>query len=275
MKSYSIEPYNRFLQISLSIIKHEIRPANKVTFFSEVDLSEVEAIRAAALEQGQKKPSYTTFVAKAVALALLEFPYANRRVYRRVWLPFSKPRMQKFNQIDLSVAVERWLPDAEMVAFVDILREADKLSLDEITVRLRELATSDTETNQQWREFSTLVQRFPSWLAGLAIRLPLYSPDLWVKYRGGAVVITSPAKYGVDVVSANWWAPIGVSFGMVRKRPVVCDDQLAAHPTFTLTLNFDARVMAGAQGARFCKGIIDNLEQAQTKMADYINTEQA
>ena len=37
-----------------------------------------------------------------------------------------------------------------------------------------------------------------------------------------------------------------------------------------LTLNFDRRVMAGAQAGRFFKGIIDVLEHAEVEMAAYL-----
>ena len=40
-----------------------------------------------------------------------------------------------------------------------------------------------------------------------------------------------------------------------------------ASPTFTLILNFDRRVMAGAQAARFFKRMVDLLEHAETALA--------
>ena len=55
--------------------------------------------------------------------------------------------------------------------------------------------------------------------------------------------------WGVDTVFANWWSPIGISFGLVSERPVVREHVIVARPTFNLTLNFDVRIMAGAQAA--------------------------
>jgi len=49
---------------------------------------------------------------------------------------------------------------AESVAFIDVLRDADQLSLDTITERLHELAVSDSSTNKQWRDFSAVISRY-------------------------------------------------------------------------------------------------------------------
>src|SRR5206468_3362367 len=93
--------------------------------------------------------------------------------------------------------------------------------------------------------------------------------SLWVKWRGGAVLVSSPAKYGVDVVVGSWSHPLGVSFGLVKPRPVVRDGAVVARTTFTLTLNFDRRVMAGAQAARFFRRVVERLERAETELAPY------
>lgn len=263
--SYEIEPNNRFFQANRTIVEAEIKPAHTVTFVSEVDLTEIEEVRAMA---GKEKPSYTAFVAKAVALALKEFPYANRRVMKRWWLPFFGPRLQKFEKIDVTVAAERDMPGIEYCAFADIIREADTKSLGDLTHWLKDLATCTAETNTQWRTFSSLIKKLPRFLSAMIIRTPLWFPKLWVKYRGGAVLISSPAKYGVDSVLTTWTWPLGISFGFVKKRPIVKDDKLVAAPTFNLTLNFDRRVMAGAQGARFFNRLVSLLTHARTELAE-------
>ena len=83
------------------------------------------------------------------------------------------------------------------------------------------------------------------------------------------MLVSSPAKYGVDVVVGTWSHPLGVSFGLVKPRPVVRGTEIVACLTFALTLNFDRRVMAGAQAARFFKRMVDLLEHAETEMAPY------
>ncbi|HYN78624.1 MAG TPA: 2-oxo acid dehydrogenase subunit E2, partial [Lamprocystis sp. (in: g-proteobacteria)] len=259
-----IEPRNRFLSAVISIVEFEIkRPGSTVTFLSQVDLSQIERVRGEAARAGIRKPSYTACVMKAVALALREYPYANRRLVR---FPLIGPRVQRFNHIDAAVLIERELPEAPMVAFVDMIRDADGRTLADLTGRLHDLATSDTSTNEQWASFSTIITRLPGFLSRWVIRLPALIPSLWVRYRGGAYVISSPAKYGVDMIAATWPWPLGVSFGLVKDRPVAVDGALVVRPTFTLTLNFDRRIMAGAQAGRFYKRIVDLLESAETAL---------
>jgi pyruvate/2-oxoglutarate dehydrogenase complex dihydrolipoamide acyltransferase (E2) component len=264
---YRIESPNPFFLSNKAIVEFEIRPSNTVTFVSEVDLSEIEQIRRLA---GKDKPTYTAFIAKAVAMAFKEFPYANRRICRRLWLPFVGPRLQQFTRCDITVACERNEPGTEVAVFADVIRDVDKLCLADITDWLKNLNASTPETNQQWRTFSLLITRFPQWLSRLLIRIPYMFPSQWVKYRGGATLISSPAKYGVDVVAATWSWPLGISFGLVKERPVVRDGQVVPCTTFALTLNFDRRVMAGAQGARFFNRLVEILEHAGTEMAAFL-----
>lgn len=264
---FAIEPRNRYFEANLNAVEHEIRPGNTVSFLCEVDLTEIERIRADATPGA--RPSYTAFVVKAVALALKALPYANRRVCRPPRL-FSGPRLQAFHRVDVAVAVERDLPGAESVAFIDVLRDADAMSLAEIGDALRALATCDASTNRQWREFSGIIARFPAWLAALLIRLPCGFPGLWARYRGGAALVSSPAKYGVDAVLGTWMHPLGISFGLAKLRPVVRDGAVAARPTFHLSVNFDRRVMAGGPAARFVRRVADLLEQAESSMAPYL-----
>jgi pyruvate/2-oxoglutarate dehydrogenase complex dihydrolipoamide acyltransferase (E2) component len=260
---FEIEPKNRFANAVRSIVEFEIRPGNTVTFLSEIDLTEIEQLRQSL---GDRRPSYTAFVAKAVALALREFPYANRRISRRAWLPFAGPRLQKFNHCDIAVACERNEPGTEVATFADVLRDADQLSLIEISQWLHALNTCDLQSNRQWRTFQSIITRLPHWLSTLLIRIPYFFPSLWDKYRGASVLISSPAKYGVDVVAATWSWPLGISFGLVKERPVVRAGQVVACPTFMLTLNFDRRVMAGAQAARFFHRLTELLEHAATEL---------
>src|SRR5262249_7017696 len=139
-----IEPKNKFFTANRAIVEFEIRPGNTVSFASEVDLTEVELLRGRT-PQGGRKPSYTAFVAKAVALALKACPYANRRVCRRLWRPLATPGLQAFDRCDVAVAVEREVPGAEAVAFIDILRNADLSSLGEITESLYALSICDVD----------------------------------------------------------------------------------------------------------------------------------
>lgn len=265
---YEVRKVHKFFDVNATIVEREINSGVTVTFSSEVDLSEIEEIRSAC-ESGYK-PSYTAFVAKAVALALKEFPYANRRILRAGWFPFFSTRMQQFNTCDIAVACEKNLEDIEVSTFIDILRNAEKLSLFEITEWLHDLAHCDEVNNKQWHDYKKIIFKAPPWFAKFLIGLPVNITRLWSLWRGGAVIISSPAKYGVDAVSGAWMNPLGVTFGIVKKRPVVRGNEIVVRTTFVFSLNFDRRVMAGAQAARFFQRIVFNLEHASTALACHL-----
>lgn len=256
---YMLEPHNRWVEAMAGICAFEIRPGNTVTLASEVDLTEVGSLRGTMTP----KPSYTAFVVKSLALTLRHMPHANRRLCRSPWWPFAR-RMQRFDSCDVLVNGERHVEGAESVTFADICHDADKKSVKEINAWLRQLAVADESNNAQWRTFSKLIRRCPAWLAKYLIRLPCYFPSLWPKYRGGAAQISSPAKYGVDYMIGSWNAPLGVSFGLVKERPVVKNGQVVPCLTTILSLNFDRRVMAGAPAARFLRHWIDLLESPRS-----------
>lgn len=253
------ESTNRFFRVFCALPEREIEAHVSVSFSSTIDLSVVEAARAEAARAGRRKPSYTAFVIQAVSRALREYPYANRRVFRSPWR-LGGPWLHSFEQADITVAAERDVPGREYIAFVDVLRGADGQSLDEINAWLAALARSDEESNQQWREFSSLIRRLPWRLTALILRLPAWIPSWWERYRGAAVLVSSPAKYGVGSVTASWAWPIGISFGYVEPKPVVRHGEVVIRPCFEFLMNFDRRVMAGAAAAKFFKRVCELIE---------------
>jgi len=240
-----------------SMVEYELDYSQTVTLVSEVDLSEIEKLRG---QLGAERPSYTALVVRALALALRDFPYANQRILRGRFFPLLKSRIQKFDHSDITVATERDLPGVTNVASVDILRSAEDLSLPAINSILRKLAQSDESTNENWRKQKFFMTARPRWLFRFLSKFPNWFPKAWVDYRGGAAVVSSPAKYGADTLVTSWAWPIGVSFGFVKERPVVRDGKVVACPTFNLILNFDRRIMAGAQAGRFFARIKEYLE---------------
>jgi len=267
-RPYSKNIPHKFFHVARSLVGKEIRPGNTVTFVNEIDLTCLEAVRASW--PALRKPTYTAFIAKAAAIALVEFPYANRRLYRLPLLPMFRTRMQTFNEVNIAVACERNEPGIEVATFIDIMKNVDQRSLTEIGEWLEALANSCTSSNRQWRDFFNLICRFPGWLSSFIVSLPCHFPSLWWKWRGGSMIISSPGKYGIDFMIASWPAPLGVSFGLAKSRPVIRNGVVVAARTLMLTLNWDRRVMAGAQAARFFKRMSDILENPAETMKEWL-----
>ena len=150
-----------------------------------------------------------------------------------------------------------------------MIRDADAATIDDITATVLALGKSDLSANPRYREFGGRMGRIPAWLGGRSS----WSPRRWVEQRGGAVLVSSPVKHGVDAVLGTWTHPIGVSFGSVKLRPVVVGTSVAARPTFFLSVNFDRRIMAGGLAARFFHRAVEILENAEEEMKPYLPQE--
>ncbi|MFO1320383.1 MAG: 2-oxo acid dehydrogenase subunit E2 [Burkholderiales bacterium] len=263
MKDYETLPRNPYFEV-LGSLNRENRSDCKVGMLTEVDLTQCARLRERLGKETGTKPSYTAFVAAAIVRALQAMPEANRIVVTR-W-PFGR-RIVQLNRIDISVLVERDRPGSEQATYAATMEHVDSLDLVSITKTLQGFAQSTEETSPRWKTFRTIVEKVPAFIARRLLTVPNLSPELWIKHRGGAVAISSPAKYGVDMMVATWPWPIGFSFGFVKPRPWVVDGKLEVRTTMVVTMSFDRRLLAGAPGARFFNLVCQNLESAETTLS--------
>lgn len=258
MADYTILKKSRYFEV-LGGLNAENRGDDKVAMLSELDMSAAEAVRSSLVESTGIKPSYTALVAKAVSLTLREQPHANRVPIG--WLLWR--RVVQLHRIDMTVAVERDQPGSEQAVFAGTIRNTDSMGLVELTRELQALAQATGENSDRWHTMKWIVEKLPAPLATLVLSMPGRSASLWVKHRGGAVMISSPAKYGVDIMVGAWPWPIGFSFGLVKERPIAADGKVLVRPTMTLTMSFDRRLMGGAPAARFFRAVCRHLEDAR------------
>jgi hypothetical protein len=223
-----------------------------IQFFSEVDLTKVEALREQLKNGGQDQPSYTAFVIKAAAKALREHPYANRRPF--VW-PFIR-RIVEFPGVNIAVAVER-------TASAELIFDADTLSLQEIVQKLRGFSDPAQKESWNWTGLERLARRCPVLMARFLASLPRFIPRLWVKYRAGSTLVTSPSKYGVDMVCGSWQWPVAFSFGLVKPRAVAVEGRVEVRRTCMVGMAFDPNLMLGAPAARFFSRFVELLGGAE------------
>lgn len=246
MAKFHFLPRNRFFEV-VGGIMFENYGDNKVAFLNEIDMSRCIALRERIAAETGEKPSYTALVASAVAQALKIHPYANRIP---VEYPFFK-RIVQLDEINITIAVERDTPGLEQATYAGTIANIDTLTIPEINKELRRISNTEGEHGERWTLFQRIVTGFPAPLARFILRFPRLWPGLWMKHRGGAVMISSPAKYGVDMLVGNWPWSIGISFGLVKERAIVVDGEVLARPTMMLVMSFDRRLMAGAPAARF------------------------
>lgn len=188
----------------------------------EVDMTSVEALRNARKQQGTEPiPSVNDFILRAVALALAESPSMNA-----AW---TDEGIEYHGEVNLGMAVA---VDDGLV--VPVIRNADKLPLEELALRSRELATQ-----AQNRRLTP------------------------ANYQGGTFTVSNLGMFGVDSFTAIINPPQSgiLAVGRVAPRVVPDGDDITVRSMMTMTLSADHRVVDGAIGARFLQRVKQHLEE--------------
>jgi pyruvate dehydrogenase E2 component (dihydrolipoamide acetyltransferase) len=157
------------------------------------------------------KVSLNDFLIKASALALRRVPECNAS--------FSPEAILYHQRVDISVAVA-----VQDGLVTPVVRDADRLSIVEISERVRDLA-------------------------GRA-RAKKLKPE---EMADGTFSISNLGMFGIDQFAAVINPPEGaiLAVGQVRDEPVVRDGAVVAGKRLALTLSCDHRVVDGAVGAAF------------------------
>lgn len=260
--AYETLPHNPFLPV-LKYLMRENAPRDKVCITRQIVMTSADRLRAAQHARTGHTPSYTALIVKAVSRAMEELPYANRILLEGAW----NPRIAQLKRVDCCIAVEADVPGREQIAYVDILRDTANRPLDAVARELDTLIKTPLDERPRWRLFSGLVERLPAFVAKTLATIPAYSARLWIQHRGGAVLITSPGKYGGDFIVGTWPWPLSFAFGQVAERAVAEHGQVVARRTVWLSMSFNRQIMAGAPAARLMARVANFLENAEVFLA--------
>jgi len=202
-----------------------------VTLQSVVDATELVAMREKlkdALEDDLGfSVGYNDLLGVIVARCLVEFPYMNVRLEER--------GIRQLTTVNLGMAV-----DSERGLLVPVIRDADRLGVQELAVRFRELVARAREGKSLPGDLS-----------------------------GGTFTITNLGMFGVDmftpIINPPECAILGV--GRIRPEPAVVDGQVVVRQRMWLSLTFDHRLVDGAPAARFLQGIMRYVESPYLLLA--------
>jgi pyruvate dehydrogenase E2 component (dihydrolipoamide acetyltransferase) len=188
----------------------------------DADMTEVTRRRSALKEKGdQLVPSINDFILSACARALKDFPLLNAA--------FTDHGVEMYADINIGMAVA-----LEEGLVVPVIRNADRLSLQELAKQSRELA--DKAQNKKL---------FP------------------LDYEGGTFTVSNLGMFGVDsfvaIINPPQCAILAV--GQVGPRVVPHGEGIAVRPIMTMSLSADHRVVDGAIGARFLQEVKRLLEK--------------
>lgn len=182
---------------------------------------EVRTAFKAEAAEGEVVPSLNDFVVKAVAIALRRHPRANAA--------FRDGHFELYPKVNVGIAVAD-----EEALIVPVLRDADHLSLAEISSESRRLAER--------------------------VRSGEVTPP---ELSGGTFTVSNLGMFGVtgfDAVINPGQAGI-LAVGEVSERPVVENGGITSAHQMEVTLACDHRILYGADGAEFLASIKANLEE--------------
>lgn len=216
-------------QIRKTIAKNMIQSkhnAAHMTLFEEVEVSELDRIRKKFKQDFTDKGSkltYLAFVVKATAMALKKFKSLNAE------MDMEKGNMIYKKYYNIGIAV-----DTEKGLMVPVIRNADRLSIFEISQKISEF--SDKARSGQ-----------------------ITMDDM----KDGTFTITSYGSIGgifaVPVINYPQAGILGI--GRILKQPIVKNDELAVGLVMPLSLSVDHRIADGGETARFINQIMSYLAE--------------
>jgi pyruvate dehydrogenase E2 component (dihydrolipoamide acetyltransferase) len=214
-------------QIRKTIAKNMITSkhnAAHMTIFDEVEISKLDQVRKNYKDNFAARGSkltYLAFVIKATALALKKFKALNSEMD----MENSQMIYKKYYNIGIAVDTEKGL-------VVPVIRNADKLSIFDISVKI-------AEYSEKARTGTISLE------------------DM----RDGTFTITSygniGGKFAVPVINYPQAGILGI--GRISKQPVVMNDQLAVGTVLPISLSVDHRIADGGETARFLNQVMSYL----------------
>ena len=190
----------------------------------DVDMTEVSQRRTSLKDRGEPLvPTINDFIVVAAARALRDFPSLNAA--------FVEEGVQLFSEINLGVAVA--LEDGLVVP---VIRNADRLSVQELAEQSRQLAEKAQKKKL----------------------LPL-------DYENGTFTVSNLGMLGVDsfvaIINPPQCAILAV--GRVAPRVIADEEGMMIRSMMTATLSADHRIVDGAIAARFLQEVKRLLEKAE------------
>jgi len=213
-RSESIIPFTGMRKAIADKMMQSLHGMAQANHRMKVDMSEIVRFRD-QLKINGVKVSYTDILIKVVSKALLDFPIVNSTLTPEGIVCKHDVHM------GLAVAVENGL-------IVPVIRNADRLSLSEITAISAELIHKAKSGNLK--------------------------PD---DYRGGTFTITNLGMFDIDEFTAviNHPESAILAVGKIDRIPVVEGDSIAIRPVMVLSLTYDHRIIDGAPAAQFLQRI--------------------
>ncbi len=196
-----------------------------VTHHDEIDITEMDKFRNSLTDHytGEKlKITPLAFIMKALVAALREFPSFNSSIED---MSSGKITFKKYFHIGIAVDTPNGL-------MVPKIREVDKKNIKNLSAELREVAQKCRDLKIDKKEF--------------------YGGSMTISSLGGI-----GGSFFTPIINYPEVAILGVSKS--NKKQILLGDQFTTRTILPISLSYDHRIIDGAEAARFCNEIRDNL----------------
>lgn len=195
-----------------------------LTTFNEADMSAIMQIREKYKPVFEKKfgvgLGFMSFFVRACCNALMEFPSVNAY--------FNEDKLLFNDYCDISIAVS-----TPKGLVVPVIRNAESMSMADIELKIKELATKGREGSLSMEEM-----------------------------QGGTFTITNGGVFGSLMSTPIINAPQSAILGMhkIQERPVAQNGQVVIKPMMYLALSYDHRIIDGKESVSFLVRVKEQLE---------------
>lgn len=216
------------------------------------------------LRRAGKKVSFNGWLIKVIGEAMYQHPEAAAYL-------FSKKKLIIFNDINISILVEKKLGD-QKVPIPLVIEKANEKSALAITLEI------ENAKNQELSEREIVLTQRPAFYERLYYFLPgnirrafwkwMLSHPRYAFRKMGNVAVTSVGMMG----RINGWFihksvhPVSFGVGSVIKKPVVVDNEIKIREVLNMTVLVDHDVIDGAPMVRFLQTLTGYLEN-QTELS--------
>ncbi|WP_277285104.1 dihydrolipoamide acetyltransferase [Sneathia sanguinegens] len=194
----------------------------------EIDMTELKALRAKLIEPIKEKTGLKLTYTDLISMAVIKTLQKPEHKFVNASLTPDVKNIELHNYVNLSMAV-----GYDEGLLTPVLKNADKMSLTEIVVGLKDLAKRALEMKLKPDEMS-----------------------------GSTFTISNIGMYGVDSFNPIINQPNSAILGVCATvdKPVVRDGQIVIRPMMNLCLTIDHRLVDGLAGAKFMQDLKKLLE---------------
>ena len=205
------------------------------------------------------KTSFNAWIIKVISKALDQHKEASAYL-------FSKRKLIIFNDINISIIVEKNLHDKK-VPIPLVIEKANEKTVLEINREIEDaknqvLSDKDVVLNKQSKAYERFYYLLPGFLRRMIWRFILGHPKIAFEKMGNAA-ITSLGMAG----RINGWFiqksvhPVSFGIGSVIKKPAVIDGEIKIREILNMTILLDHDVIDGAPMVRFINDLTRYIEK--------------